>query len=569
MFRIVVATLVVAGVANAICSGGAKFDDETGAPCRTARQPSAASVRNNNGVAEIKGTDIIFKTEDGNYTPGNLAKETADVKTTLLAALDVFKVEVTENTERAAANSVMERNTLKDALLAAIAESSETAGKGIGQLDDKLTAKINQNKATLENVIQTEINAKLQPLTAWKVDSEACYKKGQILGSGGCTTLYATCDEVKSNGAYSVPTKTEFIPGLSLDITCVTGYYQKTKSTIDCLTSGKYSKAKGSSGYYGAVCEKCKVADCAECVSGVDKCSTCGKNSKGQQLTLVAGKCLLLGSCQDVKNSGESSNGLYELTAGGKTFTTYCDFKVKGGGWQLVASVHEDNLGAKCNAGDLWTNTNGNNGRGNKGLGNWQSNSVFNEAKDACKKDFKSEGYTSIPAQNIMIWHVPNGRDYGGWYDAAIYRMYSTTNFLNSWGKTLQSLYTKKPPISQAGSCNSGKEGPNTRIVWDKGSASNFYWNDMAPNSRGEVSMGYIDFTAYNNERAVNAMCPGVRYRGCNAEHACIGGGGYFPEGGGRQCSDFSGWDWNGFGTHRSWSPSRRLATATVLIFTR
>jgi intelectin len=47
--------------------------------------------------------------------------------------------------------------------------------------------------------------------------------------------------------------------------------------------------------------------------------------------------------------------------------------QVDDGGWQLVASVHEDNIGAKCNAGDLWTNTNGNSGRGNKGLGHWQN----------------------------------------------------------------------------------------------------------------------------------------------------------------------------------------------------
>ena len=60
MFRIVVATLVVAGVANAICSGGAKFDDETGAPCRTARQPSAASVRNNNGVVGVRASFCFF-----------------------------------------------------------------------------------------------------------------------------------------------------------------------------------------------------------------------------------------------------------------------------------------------------------------------------------------------------------------------------------------------------------------------------------------------------------------------------------------------------------------------------
>ena len=48
-------------------------------------------------------------------------------------------------------------------------------------------------------------------------------------------------------------------------------------------------------------------------------------------------------------------------SAGG-IYSTYCDFAVGGGGWTLVASVHEDNIKAKCNTKDLWTNTNGNGG---------------------------------------------------------------------------------------------------------------------------------------------------------------------------------------------------------------
>jgi len=37
----------------------------------------------------------------------------------------------------------------------------------------------------------------------------------------------------------------------------------------------------------------------------------------------------------------------YDLqTPDGKNYKAYCDFKVDGGGWQLVASVHEDNIKA-------------------------------------------------------------------------------------------------------------------------------------------------------------------------------------------------------------------------------
>ena len=29
-------------------------------------------------------------------------------------------------------------------------------------------------------------------------------------------------------------------------------------------------------------------------------------------------------------------------------------------------------------------------------------------------------------------------------------------------------------------------------------------------------------------------FCPGGQIHGCNSEHYCLGGGGYFPEGGGQ-----------------------------------
>ena len=49
----------------------------------------------------------------------------------------------------------------------------------------------------------------------------------------------------------------------------------------------------------------------------------------------------------------------------------------------------------------------------------------------------------------------------------------------------------------------------------------------------------------------------------------CIGGGGHFPEAAPRQCGDFTGFDWSGYGTHVEWSASRDLTEAAVLIFYR
>ena len=85
----------------------------------------------------------------------------------------------------------------------------------------------------------------------------------------------------------------------------------------------------------------------------------------------------------------------------------------------------------------------------------------------------------------------------------------------------------------------------------------------------------WVTFGVHNWEKSVNAVCPAMRKVGGhnNFEHHCYGGGGYFREGGGRQCSDFSGWDWSGVrsgcqgGT--GWSSSGPMTDSTVLMFYR
>ena len=37
----------------------------------------------------------------------------------------------------------------------------------------------------------------------------------------------------------------------------------------------------------------------------------------------------------------------------------YCDMETNGGGWTLVASVHENNIDGKCTVGDKWSSEEG------------------------------------------------------------------------------------------------------------------------------------------------------------------------------------------------------------------
>ncbi|CAJ0936606.1 unnamed protein product [Ranitomeya imitator] len=48
-----------------------------------------------------------------------------------------------------------------------------------------------------------------------------------------------------------------------------------------------------------------------------------------------------------------ATDGIYTLTTeAGTVYQTYCDMTTDGGGWTLVASVHENNMDGKCTVGD-------------------------------------------------------------------------------------------------------------------------------------------------------------------------------------------------------------------------
>ncbi|CAJ0967767.1 unnamed protein product [Ranitomeya imitator] len=84
-----------------------------------------------------------------------------------------------------------------------------------------------------------------------------------------------------------------------------------------------------------------------------------------------------------------------------------------------------------------------------------------------------------------------------------------------------------------------------------------------------EFVPGFIQFRVFNNEKAAVALCPGMKVTGCNPEHHCIGGGGYFPEASPKQCGDFPSYDWDGYGAGSGSSCSKEITESAVLLFYR
>lgn len=273
-------------------------------------------------------------------------------------------------------------------------------------------------------------------------------------------------------------------------------------------------------------------------------------------------------SCLAILQGGASTgNGLYWLKTGAAAaYETYCDMVTQGGGWTLVASVHEDNIAAKCDAKDRWSSTKGNSASLPGGDGNWENTSNFGGAAAAASDDFKAPGYWEMKAANVLVYHVPNGSAVAKFHTDAILRYFTSDGFLGSHGHSMYALFKDKFPVKFGGSC--GQTGPAPAISWDKGDNAKID-SLIAPNTVGESTPGFLHFRVFNNEQGANAVCPGIKYDGCNTEHACLGGGGWFPEGNPAQCGDFSGWGWDGAGSGSGWSSTKAMLEATVFFFYR
>ncbi|XP_049643407.1 intelectin-1a-like [Suncus etruscus] len=274
-------------------------------------------------------------------------------------------------------------------------------------------------------------------------------------------------------------------------------------------------------------------------------------------------------SCKEIKQDRkDSKDGLYQLrTKNGLIYQTFCDMTTDGGGWTLVASVHENHLAGKCTAGDRWSSQQGNRADYPAGDNNWANYNTFGSAEAATSDDYKNPGYYDIQAENLGIWHVPNLTPLESWRDNSLLRYHTFSNFFRNYGNNLFGLYQIYPVKYGLGNCLTDN-GPAIPVDYDYGDVkktASYY----SPYGQKEFEAGFIQFRVFNNERAANALCAGMRVTGCNTETHCIGGGGFFPEGNPQQCGDFSAFDWNGYGTHIGYSSSREITEASVLLFYR
>ncbi|XP_078490982.1 LOW QUALITY PROTEIN: uncharacterized protein LOC108949836 [Ciona intestinalis] len=218
-------------------------------------------------------------------------------------------------------------------------------------------------------------------------------------------------------------------------------------------------------------------------------------------------------SCLDLKNSGVSSDGYYFIQPTGTdtSFKVYCDMTTSGGGWTLVASVHENDINGKCTNGDTWFSNNL--ARYSIFSRNWENTNTFGNVKEATSADYKNIGYSAMKVcyannlihlfyycielttvciiqykviynfkstyewfisshlrtlllnklhdsfsfafdrHNLMLRHVPNKTPVDKSKLLASLQYHTSNNFLNKHGGNLFTTYTRHYPMNPKTTC--------------------------------------------------------------------------------------------------------------------
>ncbi|XP_077970611.1 uncharacterized protein LOC120328623 [Styela clava] len=150
-------------------------------------------------------------------------------------------------------------------------------------------------------------------------------------------------------------------------------------------------------------------------------------------------------SCMDLKDNGKTTSGFYHIKPDDdfEPIETYCDMSTDGGGWTLVASVHEKDIKGKCDIDDRWTTFS----TGAYVETAWANKKVFGDVMNCTDDDYKNSAYFSSNAKDVMIWHVSPEPSNKTMKMRATLRYRTTDNFLHTTGGNLKSLFGERYPL--------------------------------------------------------------------------------------------------------------------------
>lgn len=396
----------------------------------------------------------------------------------------------------------------------------------------------------------------------------ACANDGSILGANNqCVNPMPTCGRLNfdpGNGGFLRRDAVEAVAGAQETVVCPRAGTGPVPGVIQCLRNGNWSNTS-------AICQNCSD------ISTGNSETTCSECFNGRCMrTSVPGLAASSPAqdCNEIKQvmGGDATDGMYWVGRGlGVVWQTYCAHSVQGGGWSLVASIHENDVTSRDpDRADRWTS------RGN-GIGSraWQDTSTFGSIAAAATGDYKNPGYGRTTGSNIMFWHVANGSPASSYKANARYRYFTRNNMLaQQTGRTFAGIFSGSRAIQTSTRSCTGRL--RTPISWDTtGTRGEFYDSQISPNFRnshmGRDQMDFSSGTDNHCAECIFAMCPGVSCSGgcANHEHACVGGA--MPNN--DFCSDFTAQGWDGVtcpgcsGT--GWSAGGRYLRSAIFMFVK
>merc|ERR1711881_275888 len=170
-------------------------------------------------------------------------------------------------------------------------------------------------------------------------------------------------------------------------------------------------------------------------------------------------------SCDSYYLAGHRTSGIYTIkpTRFSPSFEVFCDMESAGGGWTLVASIHENNIDGKCTSGDKWSSEDGaQSSKRSKYFMKKDARVTYQEAADFCAR---SDG-------NVV------------WFQNELDRKRITDWVWNEW---------RKAGVT-GNDLNSGK-GFWTSMVWQNGIV-------VGPNGQ----QGYVKWHANHQPSPANRM---------------------------------------------------------------